>query len=215
MNLILRTNDAAMRTAFFRLAPRWRMTDPELSVGESHVLVVDLRTPVQDKWLNPGRGWIALGETSRHFHWAAEHGATLFLMWPCSPEQLDHALQATEQASPVNAVVAWPNNIEWDREGATIKKGQVLINLTPLESDIMALLWGRRMVYTSPAQILHHVWRGSIATEQNVYVYIRSLRRKLERMPDHPCILINRYGMGYRLAPVCQITEREELADAR
>lgn len=67
MNLILRTNDLAVRAAFFRLAPRWRLVNPEVVPRESHVLAIDLLTPVNDHWLKGAHNWIALGDTARHF----------------------------------------------------------------------------------------------------------------------------------------------------
>jgi DNA-binding winged helix-turn-helix (wHTH) protein len=215
VNLILRTDDPAMRAAFFRLAPRWRLIDPEASARESYVLAIDLRGPVDDAWLVGSRGWIALGETPRHFQWASDRGATLFLMWPCSAQQLEQALHAAETDAPTDAVILWPDDIAWNRNTATIHNGRSLIHLTPLESEIMGVLWERRLLYTSAAEILQRVWRGSVATEQSVYVYIRNLRRKLESIPARPRILLSRYGMGYQLAAPRHGAHREELADAR
>lgn len=136
-------------------------------------------------------------------------------MWPCGLEQLDCALQAAQTGSSTNAVVMGPDNIEWHRNATTIRKRRIPVNLTPLESEIMHVLWKRRALYTSPDQILQHVWRGSIATNQNVYVYTRNLQRKLELVPARPRILLSRYGMGYQLAAPCQGSGRKELADAR
>ncbi len=215
MNLILRTDDPTMRAAFFRLAPRWRLIDPERSARESYVLAIDLRGPVDDAWLVGSRGWIALGETPRHFQWAWDRGATLFLMWPCSAQHLEQALHAAEADAPTDAVILWPDDIAWNRNTATIQNGRSLIHLTPLESEIMGVLWERRFLYTSAAEILHRVWRGSVATEQSVYVYIRNLRRKLESIPARPRILLSRYGMGYQLAAPRHGAHREKLGDAR
>lgn len=215
MNLTLQTDDPAMRAAFFRLAPRWRMIEPCIDARESYVLVVDLRAPIEDARLVGVRSWIALGNSPRHFRWASERGASLFLMWPCSSHQLEQALHAAEEVVPLDPVIVWPDGIAWNRDTATIHKGRSLVNLTALESDIMGVLWERRTLYTSPAEILQRVWRGSVATEQNVYVYIRNLRRKLELVPARPRILLSRYGTGYQLAAPRHETEREELADAR
>lgn len=95
MNLILRTNDSATRMAFSRLAPRWHLIDPETAPRGPYVLIVDLRVPVDEAQFKTSRGWIALGDSPRHFQWAFERGATLFLMWPCGLKQLTDGVVAS------------------------------------------------------------------------------------------------------------------------
>ncbi len=216
MNLILQSNDCDMRAMFFQLAPAWRLLDSNVGQDETDVIVVDLRGAVDDIWKMGFSRWIALGDTPQHFRWASEHGAALFLMWPCNRQQLECALRvAANWVAPDNSVISWSGGISWNRKTATITKGRHPVNLTPIETDILSVLWTRHEIYTSTTEILKFVWRGSVATEQNVYVYIRNLRRKLEPIPTHPRILLSRYGAGYRLMVPFGRGEHEELADAR
>jgi two-component system, OmpR family, KDP operon response regulator KdpE len=50
--------------------------------------------------------------------------------------------------------------------------------------------------------LLRQVWGREGGTEQQyLRVYMRQLRQKLERDPNHPQLLITEPGIGYRLLP--------------
>lgn len=136
-NLVLRTDDLAMRAAFFRIEPRWSIIDPGAPARELYVMGVDLRGTVSEAWFAGVRGWIALGDAPRHYQWALERGAVVFVRWPCSSQQLEHALCAAEGVARRDAVIVGPGDVTWNRNTATILRGRSRINLTPLESHIM------------------------------------------------------------------------------
>jgi two-component system KDP operon response regulator KdpE len=74
------------------------------------------------------------------------------------------------------------------------------IHLTPIEWELVRVLAsnaGRTMTH---AQLYARVWdRPHGDAQQNLRVHVASVRRKLERDPVRPAILITEPGVGYRL----------------
>jgi two-component system, OmpR family, KDP operon response regulator KdpE len=77
-----------------------------------------------------------------------------------------------------------------DREG----------KLTPPEYGILRFLVSHAGKIVTNPQILQEVW-GPTACEESQYlrVYVGSLRRKIEREPSRPEILVTEPGVGYRI----------------
>ena len=73
------------------------------------------------------------------------------------------------------------------------------IKLTATEFKLLAYLAANAGRVLTNQSILSHVWDPSEA-DRVVYlrVYVRQLRKKLEDDPDHPCIIRNEPGIGYR-----------------
>ncbi len=76
-----------------------------------------------------------------------------------------------------------------------------LVRLTPIEFRLLLVLAKNPGRVLTHRQILHEVW-GPNAGSQNQYlrVYMTHLRKKLERDPARPKLLLNEPGVGYRLA---------------
>ena len=74
------------------------------------------------------------------------------------------------------------------------------VHLTPIEWDLLRVLAsnaGRTMTH---AQLYARVWdRPHGDAQQNLRVHVASVRRKLERDPVRPAIIITEPGVGYRL----------------
>jgi DNA-binding response OmpR family regulator len=74
------------------------------------------------------------------------------------------------------------------------------VQLSPREFHILHLLALGAGKAISSQDILTRVWGEQSATEvQNLYVYIRLLRAKVEEDPEHPCRIITVHGIGYKL----------------
>ena len=74
------------------------------------------------------------------------------------------------------------------------------VHLTPLEFRLLAMLVRRRGWVVTYEQALTEVWGPSYVTDRaNLKLYIWYLRRKIERDPSHPELIITRRGMGYIL----------------
>lgn len=86
-----------------------------------------------------------------------------------------------------------------------IVNGRSII-LTPIEYQLLSYLCENRNQYYTAESLLDTLWQypdmaGDTALVRN---HIRNLRRKLEVDPDHPQILISRYGQGYTVRAVVQ-----------
>ena len=81
-----------------------------------------------------------------------------------------------------------------------VKRGATFIRLTPIEWEILAAL------VSDPGRVLTHqqlftaVWKRSYG-DARLYlrVHVTNLRRKIERDPTHPRVIITEPGVGYRL----------------
>lgn len=71
--------------------------------------------------------------------------------------------------------------------------------LTQKEFSLLALLARRAGRAVSRGEILDELFDGELRSEKILAVYIRRLRQKIERDPDHPEILHTLRGFGYRL----------------
>ena len=75
-----------------------------------------------------------------------------------------------------------------------------LVNLTPLEFDILKLLMTHKGEVFSPRDIYEKVWNETvIGAESTVAVHIRHLREKLEYDSANPRYLKAVWGHGYKI----------------
>ena len=75
-----------------------------------------------------------------------------------------------------------------------------LVNLTPLEFDILKLLMTHKGEVLSPRDIYEKVWNDTvIGAESTVAVHIRHLREKLEYDSANPRYLKAVWGHGYKI----------------
>ncbi len=73
------------------------------------------------------------------------------------------------------------------------------VKLTATEFRLLAYLAGNAGRVLTNHSILSHVWDPAEADRvEYLRVYIRQLRKKLEEDPDHPCVIVNEPGIGYR-----------------
>ena len=84
-------------------------------------------------------------------------------------------------------------------ESHRVTKAGTIINVTPLEFDLLlALARHPKHVFTRE-QLLKQVWGyQNPADTRLVNVHIQRLRAKIERDPDNPQIVITVRGVGYR-----------------
>lgn len=86
--------------------------------------------------------------------------------------------------------------IDW-REMLVTVDGEP-VHLTPLEFRLLALLVRKRGWVVTYAQALTEVWGPSyVADRANLKLYIWYLRRKIERDPSNPELILTRRGIGY------------------
>jgi len=80
-----------------------------------------------------------------------------------------------------------------------VSRDGTVIHLSPREYDILALLVKHAGRVLTHGQILKALWGGG-GDAQQLRVYVRQLRQKIEPEPERPRLILTETGVGYRLA---------------
>ncbi len=106
-------------------------------------------------------------------------------------------VEAAEQAPATHRVNARGIVIDPDRREVLVRG--TAVELTKQEFDVLHLLAARPGIVFSRAALLSHVWGGdTYVTERTVDVVVSRLRRKLERDPQDPELILTAWGVGYK-----------------
>ena len=82
----------------------------------------------------------------------------------------------------------------------SVKVGKEEVKFTPIEYDILKLLAQNREKIITQKYLLEKVWGPEYIKESHyLRVYIRLIRKKIEKDPAQPEHLITEPGIGYRL----------------
>lgn len=86
-----------------------------------------------------------------------------------------------------------------DVSGHQVKRDGEVVQLTPLEFDLLVALGRAPWKVFSREELLEKVWGYRHAADTRlVNVHVQRLRAKIERDPEHPEIVITVRGVGYR-----------------
>jgi len=203
------TNDTSLRNMVYSVTPpEWTVIELRswASIKQSSsIAIVDLRTASTNISAPELPMWLAIGDQATQLAWAYRHHAFVAWLVPISTYQMANVLRACQEHllnENESSKVALSNNVYWDRHLEQIHKDNHTYSLTPLETEILELLWRERHRFTPVDEIIRAVWNGSVyITHHSVYVYIKSIRDKVECDPHAPKIIVNRYRFGYRLTP--------------
>jgi DNA-binding response OmpR family regulator/nitrogen-specific signal transduction histidine kinase len=76
------------------------------------------------------------------------------------------------------------------------------LDLTPLEYKILTYMAQHRRQVLPYQQLIEHVWDApDKGSRRGLFVHISRLRQKLERNPEDPEFIVNRWGVGYAFLP--------------
>ena len=108
---------------------------------------------------------------------------------------LRHAHQARGSSEPV--IEIGPLRADFARREVHLEGER--LHLTPIEYRLLTLLMQNAGKVLTHSQLLREVW-GPGHTQQTHYlrVYLAQLRRKIERDPARPRLLVTEPGIGYR-----------------
>lgn len=106
---------------------------------------------------------------------------------------LRHAIQS-EGGSPLFEV----DGLSVDLVRRIVKRDGVEVKLSPKEYDLLRLFVLHAGKVLTHAFLLQKVW-GATTDPQQLRVYIRQLRHKIERTPEQPAYVTTEVGVGYRL----------------
>ena len=88
-----------------------------------------------------------------------------------------------------------------DLQARTVKRGNEFIKLTATEHSLLALFVRNAGRVLTHKYILEQVWGPAHAEEaQYTRVYVASLRKKIEKNPAAPRIILTESGIGYRMS---------------
>ncbi len=92
-------------------------------------------------------------------------------------------------------------SLDRERRTATVRGGR--IELTKQEFDLLYLMASRPGAVFTRAALLQEVWSDdTYVTDRTVDTVISRLRRRIERDPQDPAMLLTAWGVGYKFADV-------------
>jgi two-component system KDP operon response regulator KdpE len=83
------------------------------------------------------------------------------------------------------------------------------VHLSPREYDILTLMVANAGRVLTHRAILTKLW-GAGGDPQQLRVYVRQIRQKVEADPERPCVILTETGVGYRLALIEHPDEKTE-----
>ena len=91
-----------------------------------------------------------------------------------------------------------------DLANRTVTRGDQPVHLTPVEWSLLRVLAMRAGRTVTHRQLFHAVWGRPFGNpQQHLRVHVTNLRRKVERNPGAPEIIVTEPGVGYR----CEVVE--------
>lgn len=134
-----------------------------------------------------------------------EAGADDYLAKPFSPRELEYRVEALLRRSAKIQPVVEGERIEVgdlviDKRRHEVSRSGNLIELTPLEFQILELLATEPGRAWSRNALLDHVWSTDYeGYQRNIDPHINRLRKKLETDPKNPQFVLTVRGVGYKL----------------
>ena len=135
-----------------------------------------------------------------------EMGADDYVVKPFSLRELLARVRAmlrrqrgNKTAKPAGEDLIRSKDLEIDVRSHIARLGDMVLELTPKEFALLALLMRNRGRAFTREQILERLWGYDyIGDDRTVDVHIRWLRKKLEKDPSSPTRIITVRGIGYR-----------------
>ena len=129
-----------------------------------------------------------------------ESGADDYVVKPFNPKELVARIRTRLRPTPeVPTDTLTIGDLTLDVPGHEVRRGEVRINLTPLEFELLlALALKPQQVFTRE-MLLEQVWGYHYKADTRlVNVHVQRLRAKVEEDPDNPTIVMTVRGVGYR-----------------
>lgn len=132
-----------------------------------------------------------------------ESGADDYIVKPFKPKELVARLRARMRRTDEPAAELLNIcDLTIDVAGHSVKRGDDLISLTPLEFDLLVCLARKPWQVFSREALLQDVWGYRHAADTRlVNVHVQRLRAKIEHDPEKPEIVLTIRGVGYKAGP--------------
>jgi len=132
-----------------------------------------------------------------------ESGADDYIVKPFKPKELVARLRARIRRSEDPGFGTLQiGDLTIDVAGHSVKRGDAVIPLTPLEFDLLVCLARKPWQVFTREVLLQEVWGYRHAADTRlVNVHVQRLRSKIEHDPERPQIVVTVRGVGYKAGP--------------
>lgn len=178
-------------------APELILLDLGLPDMNGHDVLKELR-----QWYRKSIIILSVQNSENDIVTALDNGATDYLSKPFRTAELLARIRSTirrNQNIDNNASVFLVGNLEIDLLARTVKKNGEIIKLTSTEYNLLALFVKNEGSVLTHQFILKEIWGvGSQTETQYLRVFVGTLRKKIEDLPNEPTHIITENGVGYR-----------------
>lgn len=135
-----------------------------------------------------------------------ELGADDYVVKPFSPRELVARVRSVLRRSAPSTkspeILSF-DDLRIDEQARVVTLGDIEVEMTPKEFDLLAFFARSPRQVFSRAQLLEQVWDSSADWQDpsTVTVHVRRLRRKLEVDQENPRWITTVWGVGYRFEP--------------
>jgi two-component system response regulator MtrA len=135
-----------------------------------------------------------------------EVGADDYVVKPFTPAELVARIRArlrSEDVAEARLEIGPSNDpVTIDVAEHAVRRGDVMLSLTPLEFDLLVALARKPRQVFSREVLLEQVWGyRHPADTRLVNVHVQRLRAKVERDPERPDVVVTVRGVGYKAGP--------------